>query len=197
MAKTVRLKDGTEAIIRELTETDLDKSFAFFEKLNPEDKAYLRVDVSDRNIVWKRLQNVSLMNVKRIVAEVDGEIAADAALELKPHGWERHLAEFRIIVAGDFKRQGLGMFMAEELYEIALKEQVEEMIVQLMGPQQEAKKIFERLGFRQDVIMKRFVKDVKGNRQDLVIMRCNLDEIWNKIESYFEEFECVASQEMM
>ena len=196
MAKTIRLKDGTQAIIRELAEADLDKSFAFFEKLYPEDKAYLRVDVSDRNAVWKRLQNVSLMNVKRIVAEVDETIVADAALELKPHGWERHLAEFRIIVASDFKRQGLGMFMAEELYEIALKEQVEEMIVQLMAPQTEAKKIFERLGFKQDVVMKQFVKDVKGKRQDLVIMRCNLDEIWNKIESYFGEFEGISSQEI-
>ncbi len=196
MAKTIILKDGTEAIIRALTEADLDKSFSFFEKLRPEDKAYLRVNVSDRNVVWKRLQNVGLMEVRRIAAEVDGEIVADAALELKPHGWERHLAEFRIIVSSDFKRQGLGMFIAEELYEIALKERVEEMIVQLMGPQEEARKIFERLGFKQDVVMKQFVKDVKGKRQDLVIMRCNLDEIWNKIESYFEEYESYASQEM-
>ena len=196
MAKTVSLKDGSQAIIRELTEKDLDKSFTFFEKLHPQDKAYLRVNVSERNIVWQRLQNVSLMEVKRIAAEVDGEIVADAALELKPHGWERHLAEFRIIVASDFKRKGLGMFMAEELYEMALKENVEEMIVQLMGPQEDAQKIFERLGFKQDTVMKQFVKDVKGKRQDLVIMRCNLDEIWNKIESYFEEHESYASQEM-
>ena len=196
MAKTIWLKDGTEAIIRELTEGDLDLSFAFFQGLGPEDKAYLRVDVSDREVVWKRLRNERYVDVKRIVAEVDGEIVADAALELNPHGWERHLAEFRLIVASEFKRKGLGMFMAEELYEMAIQEQVEEMTVQLMGPQKEAKKIFERLGFRQDAVLKDFVKDVKGQRQDLIIMRCSLDDIWNQIESYFEEFEGMASQEM-
>ena len=147
MGKPIKLRDGTSVEVRALTRADADESFAFFQKLQPEDQAYLRVKVIDRKIVEQRLQKNA--NVRRIAAVVEGKIIADAALELNPYGWKRHLAEYRIIVASDYKRLGLGMVMAGELYELAIKEKVEEMVVELMSPQVEAKKIFERLGFKQ------------------------------------------------
>ncbi len=189
MGTTVKLKDGTKAVIRPLRESDLEKSVAFFQKLPPEERLYLRVDVTDREVVEQRLKNNGLRDFKRIVAEVDGEIVADAGLELRPHGWERHLADFRLIVSPECNGKGLGMLMAEELYEMALKEQVEEMIVEIMEPQEHAKKIFKRLGFKQDTVIKNFVKDINGKKQDLILMRCDLAEIWDKIESYFKEVE--------
>jgi L-amino acid N-acyltransferase YncA len=189
MGKKLKLKDGTFITIRPLVASDLEKSWAFFQTLPPEDRLYLRVDVTDKNIVAERIKATGVKEIKRIVAELDGEIIADAGLELRPHGWERHLADFRLIISPDFKGKGLGMLMAEELYEMALKEQVEEMLVEIMGPQEAAKKIFLRLGFREDVRIKNFVKDINGKKQDLVVMRCNLEEIWDKIESYFQEVE--------
>lgn len=195
MRKSINLRDGTSVEVRALTIADVEKSFAFFEKLQPDDQAYLRVKVSDPKIVRRRLQNQEESNVRRIAALVDDEIVADAALELNPFGWKRHLAEYRIIVASDYKRKGLGMVMAGELYELAIKEKVEEMVVELMSPQVEAKKIFERLGFKEETVMKNMVKDVNGQKQDLILMRCNLDDIWNKIESYYEEFETIGSLE--
>ncbi len=189
MGKKLKLKDGTIITIRPLVESDLEKSWGFFQKLPPEDRLYLRVDVTDKKIVAQRIKDLGANKVKRIVAELDDEIIADAGLELRPHGWERHLADFRLIISPEFGGKGLGMLMAEELYEMALKEKVEEMLVEIMAPQEGAKSIFKRLGFREDVVIKKFVKDIHGNKQDLVLMRCNLEEIWDKIESYFKEVE--------
>lgn len=189
MGKTYTLKDGTSVTIRTLAEGDQGKSLEFFRSLPPEERLYFRVDVTDPEIVDKRIKNAGFKDTKRIVAEVEGQIIADAGLELRPHGWERHLADFRLIVSPDFKNKGLGMLMAEELYQMALSEKVEEMIVEIMAPQQDAKKIFERLGFHEDVILKNFVKDIDGKKHDLILMRCNLDEIWDKLESYFKEHE--------
>lgn len=189
MGKTAKLKDGTSVEIRPMTENDVDKSFDFFQGLSPEERLYLRVDVSDRDVVAQRLKNQGSRDVKRICAEVDDRIVSDAALELRPHGWERHLADFRLIVADEYQRKGLGMLMAEELYSMALAEQVEEMLIELMVPQTNARKIFQRLGFEEDVVLKNFVKDIHGKKQDLVIMRCDLNKIWDKLESYFSEIE--------
>ncbi len=195
MGKSIKLRDGTSVEVRALTGADVDKTFIFFSKLEPADRAYLRIDVTDRKIVEERLRSLAGSNVNRIAAFVDEEIVADAALELNPFGWKRHLAEYRIIVASDYKRKGLGMVMAGELYELAIKEKVEEMVVELMSPQKEAKKIFERLGFEQETVMKNMVVDVNGQKQDLILMRCNLNEIWNRIESYYDEFQNLGSQE--
>lgn len=189
MAKTYTLKDGTEVTIRPLVESDVEKSLAFFQSLPPEERLYLRVDVTDRDVVQKRISGSGLKEYKRIVADVDGEIVADAGLELRPHGWERHLADFRLIVSPDFQGKGLGMLLAEELYEMALNEKVEEMIVEIMAPQQNAKKIFEKLGFKEDTVIKNFVKDIDGNKQDLILLRCDLEEIWGQIEAHIKELE--------
>lgn len=187
MEKRCVLKDGTEVIVRNPRPDDVDKSFAFFQDLSSEEKAYLRVDVSDRTIVAQRLGNKSPVTVKRLLAVVDEKIVADGAIEFNEAGWESHIGELRLLVADSFQRKGLGMLMAEELYLLAAQEKVDEIIVKLMAPQSDAKKIFTRLGFHEDAVLKNFVKDVRGMKQDLVIMRCNLEALWKELESYFNE----------
>lgn len=195
MVKNVTLKDGSTAVIRPPTEADVDKSFEFFQNLSDDDREYLRTDTTDKTNVAKRLKGSGLVNVKRLVAEIDGEFAADAALEIHPGGWKKHLAEFRLIVSGKYKRKGLGMILAGELYELAIKEGVEEMVIELMAPQADARKIFEKLGFSEGAVLKNYVIDVHGNKQDLVIMRCSLEKIWDQIESYFRDAEVHFRQE--
>jgi GNAT superfamily N-acetyltransferase len=165
----------------------VNKSFAFFQDLSSEEKAYLRVDVTDRDIVARRLENHGPVDIKRLVALVDDEIVADGAIELRSAGWESHIAELRLLVADSFQKKGLGMLMAEELYMLAAKEKVEEIIVKLMVPQTEARKIFTRLGFHEDVVLKNYVKNVSGLKQDLLIMRCDLDALWKELESNYNE----------
>lgn len=189
MEKQCKLQDGSEVIIRSAKESDADKSFAFFQSLNADERAYLRVDVSDRRVVEQRLGNRGLRDAKRLVAVIDDEIVADGAIELNSAGWESHIAELRLLVADTVQQKGLGMLMAEELYLLAAKEKVEEIIVKLMAPQTEAKKIFTRLGFHEAAVLKNYVKDVRGMKQDLLIMRCNLDALWKELESYFNESE--------
>jgi len=189
MEKTCKLKDGTTVIIRSLTESDIDRSFSFFSGLSRDDIAYLRVDVTKRDVVAQRLRNDELRLTKRLAAWIDDEIVADGAIELSRHGWEKHIAELRLMVADRYQRLGIGMLMAEELYLLAAKEKVEEMIVKLMAPQQQARKIFERLGFHRDVIVKNYLKDVRGRKQDMLLMRCNLDRLWKELEGYFQETE--------
>ncbi|MBT4269404.1 MAG: GNAT family N-acetyltransferase [Deltaproteobacteria bacterium] len=189
MEKICKLVDGTEVTIRSATENDVDKSFAFFQALSSDEKAYLRVDVTDHNVVAQRLGNKGLQKAKRLVALVDDQIIADGAIELNSAGWEAHIAELRLLVSDTAQRKGLGMAMAEELYLVAAKGKVEEIIVKLMVPQTEARKIFSRLGFQEEVVLKNYVKDVRGMKQDLLIMRCNLDALWKELEGAFNEAE--------
>ena len=187
MEKKVKLKDGTEITIRPITMDDLDKSHEFFMALPEEDRAYLRVDVTKRDVVQRRIKDMECMNIKRIIALHNDRIIANAALEIGTHGWEKHIGELRLIVARDFQRKGLGVIMANELYSYATREKVEEMVIKIMKPQLAARKIFERLGFKEDVTLKDYVKDMSGQRRDLVIFRCNLADLWQELEDYFHE----------
>lgn len=184
MRKKVKLKDGSEVLIREMRKDDIDRSLAFFQALPEEDRAYLRRDVTKREIVGRRIQELKSGRIMRLVAVVDEQIVADGSLELKAQGWGEHQAEIRLVVANPFQRKGLGTLMARELYLLAASKKVEEIIVKIMGPQVGVQNIFKRLGFHQEAVLHDYVKDISGTKQDLIVMRCNLEELWQKLRDH-------------
>jgi len=187
MKKKLKLKDGTKVSIKPLRMEDLDKSVAFFRALPEQDRAYLRVDVTKRAIVKKRIASIKPDKIVRLVAIVDQTIIADGSLEFDSDTWKKHVAELRLVVAHPFQRQGLGMLMARELFSIALSKKVEEIVVKFMKPQMGARRIMERLGFHQDAVLHDYVQDIKGVRHDLIIMRCDINSLWQRLEDFMFE----------
>ena len=187
MEKKVKLKDGSEVLIRQLREDDINRSFAFFRALPEEDRAYLRVDVTKRDVVEERIRAMESGKTLRLVAVIDDQIVADGALELAAHGWTKHVAELRLIVARPYQHKGLGMLMARELYGLAATNKVEEVIVEMMRPQVAAMTIFKSLGFHQEAILPDYVRDIRGKKQDLVLMRCDLESLWQALEDHMAD----------
>jgi L-amino acid N-acyltransferase YncA len=184
MSRELKLKDGTRVLIRPMTSDDLAASLAFFQALPAEDRAYLRHDVYDREVVLERIRAMEAGRVKRLVAVVGDRIVADAALELESRGWKEHVAELRLIVAHDYQRKGLGLLMARELYSAATEAKIEEIIVKMMRPQVAARSIFRKLGFHEETLLPDYVKDAKGRKQDLILMRCDLEALWSELEDF-------------
>jgi len=189
MKKKVKLKDGSEVLIRKLGKDDKSRSLAFFRALPKEDRAYLRVDVTKPEIVERRIQTMESDRIMRLVAVNDEQIVADGSLELESRDWQKHVAELRLIVARPFQRKGLGMLMARELYMLAASKKVEEIIVKIMGPQIGAQSIFKRLGFHQDAVLHDYVQDIDGTKQDLVLMRCDLESLWQRLDDFMTDFD--------
>ena len=184
MEKKVKLKDQTEVHIREMTQQDLDRSLSFFAALPAEDRAYLRRDVTQREVVERRTREIDTGAAIRLVALVEDRIVADGSLELSGEAWKRHVGELRLIVARDYQRKGLGILMARELYGLAAGARVEEIIVKMMRPQKAARSIFSKLGFREEVVLPDYVKDLGGRKQDLILMRCDLEALWSEMEDF-------------
>jgi L-amino acid N-acyltransferase YncA len=112
---------------------------------------------------------------------------ADGSLELEAQGWKEHIAEIRLIVARPFQRKGLGTLMVRELYLLAASKKVEEIIVKIMGPQAGVQSILKGLGFHQEAVLHDYVKDISGTKQDLIVMRCDLEELWQKLGDHFDD----------
>lgn len=185
--RTVKLKDNKEVLIRAMKREDLEGSLAFFRALSEEDRLSLRRDSTAREVIEERIREMEQGAVKRLVALADGTIIADGALGLSHFGWERHVAELRLVVATPYQRKGLGMLMAGALYDLAASAGIEEIVVKMMASQTAALRIFRRLGFRDEVVLRDYVKDMKGTRKDLVLMRCRLEDLWQKYEDFVHE----------
>ena len=64
------------------------------------------------------------------------------------------------------------------------KSRMDEILVRMMRPQKAARSIFHRLGFHREVVLPDYVVDRKGEKQDMIIMRCDLEAIWREMEDF-------------
>ncbi len=185
MEKAETLKDGTKVTIRNLTIDDLDRLMSFYRSLPEEDLRYLRVDVTNRNIVKQRIESAEAANIFRIIALKGDRIIGDGALELTTEEWRRHQGELRVIVAEEFRRKGAGMIIMRELYFLAMEKKVEKVVAKMMKPQVAARTICKKLGFKEEVLIPDYVKDQTGKSQDLVVMTCDIQELWKELDQFY------------
>ncbi len=185
MAKCINLKDGTEVLIRPLTRDDFEQSLAFFRALPKEDLNYLRDDITQQEVVENRLREMENGEYNRLVALAGDRIVAEGALEITGRAWTEHVGELRLIIDRDYRRKGLGMLMAHELYLLAARCKLEKVMVTLMRPQTGARSIFRKLGFREEAVLPDHVRDRDGRSQDLILMRCDLQALWRELEVFF------------
>jgi ribosomal protein S18 acetylase RimI-like enzyme len=186
LEKSFVLTDGRRTMIREMRPDDTDRSFTFFAGLPKEDRRYLRVDVTRRELVEARARDVDAGRVVRLVAVDGDEIVADGSLELAGHGWGESIAELRLIVSRPYQRLGLGTLLARELFFIAAERKVDRVVARVMKPQEGARQILRRLGFKDEFLIPEQVRDQNGQWQDLIIMRCNLQDLWDEMEGLLE-----------
>lgn len=187
MEKNEKLKDGTEVVIRRLALYDLDRLMSFYQKLPLDDRKYLKFDVTNRNVVARRLKRIESGDDIRVIALLNGEIIASGALELSGEGWSKHQGDIRVIIASGFQHRGLGTLLIRELYFIAIQNNVETIVARMMRPQVGAQHIFHKLGFREEILLPDFVKDLEGTTQDMIVMTCNVKDLWKELDHLFSE----------
>jgi L-amino acid N-acyltransferase YncA len=158
---------------------------AFYRSLPIEDRRYLRVDVTDKKVVAERIKTAERDKIFRIIALYQDRIVGDGALELSGEEWRRHQGELRVIVARAFRRRGLGLVMMRELYFLAAARDVKKLVAKMMRPQKSARAICLRLGFREELLIPDYVEDLSGKSQDLVIMTCDLNDLWSELEEFY------------
>jgi L-amino acid N-acyltransferase YncA len=180
------LKDGTEIIIRKLKLSDLDSLMEFYGELPLNDRKYFRVDVTRRDVVEQRIKQTRQGNFIRLVALHDDRIVADGNLEMSAEEWRKDQGELRTIVAKNYQHKGLGTIMLRELYYLAAQNNVKNVIVRIMRPQTAARAICHKLGLREETIIPDYVRDISGQKQDMIVMKGDMKEFWEELEHFYQ-----------
>ena len=180
------LKNGIAVHLREPTLDDVDRLRQFFLSLPEEDRRYLRVDVTRRDVVEQRIRQAQAGEVYRLLALAEDDVIAVGGLERFADSWKRHLAEIRVIVGPAHRSQRLGAMLVGKLFRVAQARGIEQVVVKAAAPQVAARKICERLGFHVDAVLPKHVKDTTGELHDMLIMRCTLDEMWRELKDFYK-----------
>lgn len=186
--KKVKLLDGREVTLKTMVPDDRDALYGFFNLISPEDKLYVREDISNLSVIQKWVDELDYDKILPILAWLDKKVVADASLNRTSHGWSAHVGEIRMLVSPDMRKKGLGTLMAREIFHLALQTGLDKIIVQTMGEQERVRKIFTDLGFTQEASLKSHVKDLSGRKHDLVIVSHDVEDLWNRMAEVSGQF---------
>lgn len=181
------LRDGTAVFLRVPAADDLERSLRFFRGLPKTDRRYLRFDVTRSEVVERLIREALEGRAHRILALADDEVVGHGTLELSPGTWQSHIGEIRTIVTPSYRNRGLGALLILELFEIAKNQDVHKAVVKLAGPQVEARKVSEHLGFQVDAVLRNQVRDADGEVHDLIVMSCDLDDVSRSLRELYSE----------
>jgi len=182
--KEITLKNGKKITLRLLTQDDIDALVAFFHSLPAEDRMYLRSDVQKKENIINRFGTINYDKMVPVIALAENKIIAIGTIFRAEHGWMKNLGELRIVVARTFQRQGLCTVLTKELFFHSLTTDLYKIQAELMENQKSAIGCFERLGFKTEAVLRKHVTDTKGNRQNLVIMSMDIQEMWLLMEDF-------------
>src|SRR5262249_39278244 len=138
LPRTVRLKDGTEMVLRLMTAADAAAIAAFARSLPEDDLLFLRLDITDPQAVAPWVHNLEAGLTTTVIAEVDGALAGYAALVQNRVAWQRHLGEIRTQVGLRFRSQGLGRALAGEIFALARERGLRKIVAQMTPDQKGA-----------------------------------------------------------
>ncbi len=167
---TITLRNGTLVTLRLMTSFDAERIVSFAHSLPADDLLHLRLDITDPAVVKEWVRNLEARKTVTVIAETGEEMAGYAILHHHVVTWQRHLGEIRILLKPEFRSQGLGRALAEEIIAIAQDLELSKVVAQMMPDQPGARAMFLRLGFQTEALLPDFVIDRSGQTRDLIVM---------------------------
>ncbi len=165
--KEITLKDGTKVTLKPMTSRDREGLHAFFARLSEEDTKFLKDDVRKPEVVEAWCRDINYGRVFPLLAEVEGDIVADATLHRRIHGWLKHVGEVRFVVDPASRRKGLGAHLIEELILYAMDQGLEKLVAEVVDEEVAALRALERFGLQRVATVPGLVKDKTGTYRDL------------------------------
>ncbi len=186
--KRANLRDGSQVLLRPVGFEDAEGLLLLYRSLPEEDRLVLRDDVSRTEWSERFLTKVALGDVLSIVAAEDGRLVAEASLYRQRHGWTAHVGELRVSVDRAHRGRGLGFVLARELVRLAMGLGLEKLVAQMVETQVAARRVFERLGFAPEAVLRGHVKDHHGIPRDLLLFANDTARIWQGVEDASADF---------
>ena len=168
--RTFTLDNGTTCNLRVATATDANRVQEFASALPVDDLLFLRLDLTQARGIKQWALNIDAGRTITLLAETGSDLAGYGTLHHNEVTWQRHLGEIRLLVGSRFRSQGLGRYLAREIFTIAQDLRLLKIVAQMTPEQKGARGTFERMGFQVEALLQDFVIDRNGQTRDLIVM---------------------------
>ena len=159
--------------VRELRDIDGTALQAFVEALTDEDRTFLK---------GERMASAGIANVadresavKVVSISNNGDIEGYATIH-PGVGMSAHVGEIRLIVAKWARGRGVGLALARRIMVEGFSTSgFSKLSVEVVAEEQATIRMFSKLGFAPEALLRDHLRDAEGNLRDLVVL-CHLAE---------------------
>ena len=173
--KTVKLPDGSDVELRSLNADDGPAIVTFARALAPQDLLFLRVDLTQEDVVAGWIANAAEGRSTTILAWAQEGLVGYATVHRNPAPWTRGVGEIRVNVGASHRGRGLGRVLTGQIFDIAHDLGLRKLMAQMTTDQHGAQAAFRRLGFVPEALLADYVEDRNGLTHDLVLMTYTVD----------------------
>jgi L-amino acid N-acyltransferase YncA len=164
---------GTQVTIRPMQPEDRDALLDFFRRVTPEDRLYLKDDVTSAEVINRWVETLDYRRVLPLLAVVDDRIVGDGTLHHKRARALQHVGEVRVVIDPAYRNQGIGRLLLQKLVEAANQDdrRLEKVLFEVVADTEQAAQHAARaLGFEPAGVYAAHVRYYDGQTHDLVVM---------------------------
>jgi len=173
--KSITLPDGAIVEIALMDTGDRDAVLAFANSLSEEDLLFLRVDITQPEVVDEWMSNMKAGRSVSLAAYDGDGLIGYATVHRNAAPWTRRVGEIRVNVNQNYRARGLGKNLTSEIFAVARGLGLKKLMANMTSDQHGAQSAFRRLGFVPEALLADYVEDRKGTPRDLVIMSYDID----------------------
>ncbi len=164
-----------------LTAQDQADLEAFVATIPEHDLLFLSSDITHKKVMNAWIRSAKTGRVKSLLAREGGVIIGCTAIVLNILSWSRHVGELRVLLAPEWRGQGLGTTLMQECFVQALELGLEKLCMQATVDQPAAIVGFENLGFRAEALFHNHVKDSEGRLYDLAVLSHDVARVQSRM----------------
>lgn len=166
----VKLRDGTECVIRPLRRGDCSRMVKFFQAVPEIEQLFIKHRVRDPELVQAWCRKIDYEANLPLLMFKGTQVIGEATLHQRQGGWKRHVGLVTLLTHPDYRGRDISKLLVGELIRIARYLGLKKLEAELNGERAAAIKGLQQLGFRELLNLSDYLLDMQGREHDYVVL---------------------------
>ena len=162
--------DSSAITIRAPERADTAALTRFAAAMPPHDLLFLARDIREPKVLDAWLSAQEQGQIATLVAVAGDEVVATIAALSDRFSWSPHVWDIRLLVAPDWRGQGLGRKLLDQAIGEAIAAGAAKLTARMTPDQTGAITLFEECGFRAEALLQGQVRAADGSLHDLAVL---------------------------
>ena len=164
------LDGGLECVLRPLRPQD-ERAFIGFLNVVPEiERLFIKPKLGSPGFRKEWCRDLDYDSALTLMASAHDHFIGMVTLQQRHGGWKRHIGRVHCLTHPEYREVGVSGLLVREVIEIALHAGLTRLEAEFNGERGNSIRCFESAGFREVLRMKHYLKGMKGDSHDWVLL---------------------------